>query len=168
MNSLRNKVSRLSSLSLRLVLGVIFLHAAWTKLSQPWALFAMAIDGYRLLPQWAVIAAARTLPWAELLLGLWLISGKWLRISAPAASLLLLSFFAILVRAYAKGMQIDCGCFGSGDPISPLTLARDGSLLAASLALTALASLKARRGSVDDPRQTAQRVAGDHQPFVGG
>ena len=155
MSSLRNRISRFLAVALRLALGVVFLYAAWTKLSQPWALFAMAIDAYRLLPQWAVVAAARALPWVELLLGLWLITGRWLRISASAASLVLLSFFVVLVRAYAKGMQIDCGCFGSGDPISPLTLARDGSLLATSVALTVLAFLKAPRASVDDSRQAA-------------
>jgi uncharacterized membrane protein YphA (DoxX/SURF4 family) len=135
-------------------MGVVFLYAAWTKLRESWALFAMAIDAYQLLPQWAVMLAARTLPWAELVLGLWLISGKWLRIAAPAASLLLLSFFVILIRSYVKGMQIDCGCFGSGDPISPLTLARDGGLLAACLLLTVLAFLRARRPSVDNSSQT--------------
>jgi hypothetical protein len=41
-----------------------------------------------------------------------------------------------MVRTYVKGMQIDCGCFGLGDPISPRTLARDGSLLAGYLFLT--------------------------------
>ena len=153
MNYSLNKIFRYSDPVLRLAMGVVFLYAAWTKLTQPWTLFAMAIDAYQLLPQWAVLVAARTLPWAELLLGLWLISGKWLRISAPAASLLLLSFFVVLIRSYARGMRIDCGCFGSGDPLSPLTLARDGGLLAASLSLTVLAFLKARRPSAGDSRQ---------------
>ena len=55
--------------------------------------------------------------------------------------MLLGSFFVLLVRAYLKGMQIDCGCFGSGDVISPRTLLRDGGLLAASLILVAVASV---------------------------
>jgi hypothetical protein len=45
-------------------------------------------------------------------------------------------FFVLMVRTYGKGMAIDCGCFGLGDPISPRTLLRDGSLLAGCLFLT--------------------------------
>jgi len=79
---------------------------------------------------------ARTLPWAELLIGLALMAGRWLKVSTAAASLLLLGFFVLMVRTYAKGMRIDCGCFGLGDPISARTLARDGTLLAGYLFLT--------------------------------
>jgi hypothetical protein len=95
----------------------------------------MSIDAYKVLPYGAVLVVARTLPWAEMLIGLALMAGRWLRVSASAASLLLLVFFALMVRAYVKGMQIDCGCFGLGDPISARTLVRDGGLLAGCLFL---------------------------------
>jgi uncharacterized membrane protein YphA (DoxX/SURF4 family) len=132
-------------------MGVVFLYAAWTKLREPWLMFAMTIDAYGILPQWAVLTVARTLPWAELALGLLLLSGKWLRVSASMASAILLAFFTILLRSYLKGMQIDCGCFGAGDVISPRTLLRDGGLLAAALTLAVLAF-----------RQAPQSVPGDH------
>ena len=64
-------------------MGVVFLYAAWTKLREPWLLFAMTVDAYGILPQWAVMAVARTLPWAELVLGVLLISGKWIRFRPP-------------------------------------------------------------------------------------
>ena len=131
-----SKIFRAVVLVLRLVLGAVFVYAAWTKLRQPWELFAMSIDAYILLPYWAVVLVARTLPWAELVIGLALMVGRWLRVWAGAASLLLLVFFVLMVRTYVKGMQIDCGCFGLGDPISPRTLFRDGSLLAGYLFLT--------------------------------
>ena len=104
----------------------------------------MSIDAYKVLPYWAVVLEARTLPWAELLIGLALMAGRWLRVSASAASLLLLVFFVLMVRTYAKGLQIDCGCFGLGDPISPRTLVRDGTLLAGCLFLT-WTSFRSRR-----------------------
>ena len=53
------------ALVLRIVLGAIFVYAAWTKLKDPWALFAMAIDSYQVLPLRAVEWVARTLPWLE-------------------------------------------------------------------------------------------------------
>jgi uncharacterized membrane protein YphA (DoxX/SURF4 family) len=129
-------------LVLRIVLGVVFLYAAYTKLREPWMLFAIAIDAYHVLPEWAVLMVARTLPWFELLLGILLIAGVYLRYVATAASALLLAFFALMVRSYVAGLQIDCGCFGSGDALGPRTLLRDGSLLAASVTLSVCAFLR--------------------------
>jgi uncharacterized membrane protein YphA (DoxX/SURF4 family) len=142
-----SRVLRAVALALRIALGAVFVYAAWTKLREPWELFAMSIDAYKVLPYWAVLVVARTLPWAEMLIGLALMAGRWLRVSAAAASLLLLVFFGLMVRAYAKGMQIDCGCFGLGDAISTRTLARDGTLLAGSLFLTWM-SFPGRRKAV--------------------
>lgn len=132
-------MARYLLLLLRVVLGAVFVYAAWLKLKDPWQLFAMAVDAYGLLPQWAVIVVARTLPWVELVLGVLLIAGLWLRLSAAALSLILLGFFALMVRSYAAGMAIDCGCFGAGEKISALTLLRDGGLLLGALILTASA-----------------------------
>src|SRR5258706_2718777 len=123
-------------LVLRLILGGVFLYAAYTKLRQPWLLFAMSIDSYGILPQWAVLSVARTLPWLELLLGLLLASGLWLRWVALATSLQLVIFLSVMVRAWSKGLGIDCGCFGAGEALSWKTLARDGALAAGAVALT--------------------------------
>jgi uncharacterized membrane protein YphA (DoxX/SURF4 family) len=126
-------------ITLRLIVAVVFLYAAYTKLREPWLVFAMAIDAYQLLPQWAVLTLGRTIPWLELLLGLLLATGFALRIAAPASAILLGVFFGIMAHAYAQGLKIDCGCFGFGEPISAATLLRDGALLAMSLTLTFLA-----------------------------
>jgi len=126
-------------LALRLFLGAIFLYAAYTKLRDPWMMFAMSIDAYQILPEWAVLMLGRTLPWLELLLGLLLAAGLRLRYTAVSATVLLGAFFASMLWAFAKGMAIDCGCFGPGDTIGPRTLARDGVLLAMSGVLTVLA-----------------------------
>jgi uncharacterized membrane protein YphA (DoxX/SURF4 family) len=134
-----NKVIRTIALLLRIALGAVFVYAAWTKLREPWELFALAINSYQLLPLKAVEFVARTLPWFELAIGLMLIVGRGLRISATLTSLLLLVFFGLIVRAYAKGMEINCGCFGNNEPISWWTMLRDGSMLAGSLLLTAYA-----------------------------
>ena len=49
-------------LFLRLMLAGVFIYAAWTKLRQPWLMFALSIDTYQLLPEWAVLTTARVLP----------------------------------------------------------------------------------------------------------
>jgi uncharacterized membrane protein YphA (DoxX/SURF4 family) len=143
----RNRIFRLLVTVLRIALGAVFVYAAWIKLRDPWFLFAQSIDSYQVLPLWAVELVARTLPWAELLIGLLLIAGLWRRISTAAASLLLLVFFALMVRAYAKGMEIACGCFGPGEAISWRTLLRDGALLAVSLFLAAVSFLGRRKAA---------------------
>jgi uncharacterized membrane protein YphA (DoxX/SURF4 family) len=140
-----NRILRTVALVLRIALGAIFVYAAWLKLRTPWTLFAMSIDSYQLLPLRAVEFVARTLPWFELLLGLLLIAGVFLRSAAIAATLLLGVFFSLMVRAYAKGMEINCGCFGPGEIISWKTLLRDGSMLAGALALTTLSFVLRRR-----------------------
>lgn len=68
MTFLSKKPVTVAALVLRVVLGVIFVYAAWVKLREPWALFAMSIDSYQVLPLWAVEQVARVLPWFELLL----------------------------------------------------------------------------------------------------
>jgi putative oxidoreductase len=129
-------ILRRAILVLRLVLGAVFLYAAWMKLQQGYLIFAMSIDAYQLLPQWAVLTVARTLPWFELLVGILLLIGYKLRYAAAAASTLLVFFFAMMLRSYIQGQGIDCGCFGLGDPIGPKSLLRDGSLLIAAVLLT--------------------------------
>jgi putative oxidoreductase len=129
----------------RLALGVIFVVAAWAKLRAPWIEFAGNLAGFQLLPDWALEPIARTLPWCELALGVALISGIWQRWFALIASLLLGLFFTVMVRSYAVGLQIDCGCFGPGEALGPKTLARDFSMLALAVAVT-VASFRMRDG----------------------
>ena len=126
-------------LALRLIMAAVFLYSAYTKLREPWLVFAMSIDAYQLLPQWAVLTLGRTIPWLELLLGVLLAAGIALRYTAAVAAILLGVFFGIMVHAYAQGLKIDCGCFGLGEPISARTLLRDGVLLAVCLTLSFLA-----------------------------
>lgn len=139
---------RIAVIILRLLLGGVFLFAAYTKLRQPWLLFAMSIDSYGILPEWAVLASARVLPWLELALGLLLLSGFFLRYAAIAATAILFIFFAAIVRSYIKGLAIDCGCFGVGEALSAKTLLRDGALIASAVALTVLSMRDAKKQTV--------------------
>jgi len=164
MTFLSKKPVQLAEWILRVLLGIVFVNAAWLKLREPWAVFAISIDSYQVLPLWAVELVARGLPWFELLLGIVLIAGVWRRISTLACSLLLCVFFGLMVRAMIKGMQIDCGCFGPGERLSWITLLRDGALLAGSVFVTVMA-FAARANS---SRKLAPPVAaGLHVPCAG-
>jgi uncharacterized membrane protein YphA (DoxX/SURF4 family) len=160
--TVREKFRRMFLLIGRLVLAALFLAAAYAKLkpqaAMPWSfasvktslsMFAMQVDSYQLLPPRAVSAAAHLLPFFELALGLWLLSGLWLRYSSLFTTLLLGGFFALMVRTYALGLEINCGCFGPGEQLGKKSLLRDGSLLAFSLAITVCAFLS-RRNRRDD------------------
>ena len=144
----------------RLALAGIFLFAAYAKLkpqaSMGWlmasaktslSMFAMQVDSYQLLPPQLVSPMAHFLPLFELFLGLWLLSGILFRYSALMTTLLLGAFFAMMVRTYRMGLEINCGCFGPGERLGPKTLLRDGSLLALALAVTIGAFLLRRKRS---------------------
>jgi len=130
----------------RLILGVIFVYAAYAKLRAPWIEFAGSLAAFQLLPDNLLEPFARTLPWFELVLGLALISGIWQRWFSLVASLLLVLFFSVMVRSYAMGLKIDCGCFGPGEALGPKTLARDFTMLALAVAVT-IGSFRMRRAS---------------------
>jgi uncharacterized membrane protein YphA (DoxX/SURF4 family) len=156
-----NKVVRWITLVLRIGVGGVFVYAAWVKLFQfsdgrlhliPWQLFAMAVDSYQILPQAGVELVAKTLPWAELVIGFLLVIGRWVRWASLITSALLAVFFTLIVRAYAKGQEISCGCFGPGEVISWKTMLRDGSILAASLWVMAVSFLS-RRSPAPSPGQ---------------
>jgi uncharacterized membrane protein YphA (DoxX/SURF4 family) len=136
MDFYQNRVLRGILLALRIILGAVFVYGGYVKLQAPWALFGMAIDSYHLVPLRYIEPLARTVPWFEVALGLLLIFGRFMRISTAALSLTLTIFFAAMLHAFLNHQEINCGCFGPGEPISKWTLLRDGSLLAGALLLT--------------------------------
>jgi putative oxidoreductase len=142
----RSNAARIAVIVLRVVLGAIFIYAAYVKLDSPWQLFSAGIRDYEIVPAWAADFLAKTLPWFEALIGVLLIVGRWFRVSTLSTSLLLLVFFSLMVRAFAGGKEISCGCFGPNELISWKTLLRDGSMLAGSLFLTVTA-FRSRAGS---------------------
>ena len=134
----RNKV-KIVLLILRVALGGIFMYAGYVKLKDPWQLFAAGVASYEVLPMWAVEVVARTLPWFEVAIGVVMISGYFFRTSSTIIATMLAVFFTLIVRAYVQGKEINCGCFGGNEPISPLTMLRDGSMLAGALFLCVMA-----------------------------
>ena len=150
----------------RIALGAVLIYAGYVKLQMPWINFAAQIEAYKLswLTDDAVVFIAKTLPWFEVVLGAALVIGFGLRWFAVMASLLLLFFFTILVRSYALGMNIDCGCFGEGDKLTWKSLVRDGTLLALSLGVTWTAFLRSRKKhaapELSEAASSAQSSAG--------
>ena len=122
----------------RLVLGGVFLVAGATKVPNPGSL-AAAIRSYELpLPEWFVSLSAHVLPYLEVMLGLYVLIGLFTRASAWATNALTLLFLLALAQGARRGLELDCGCFGSaadGESGGNLLLAaaRDVGLLALGL-----------------------------------
>jgi uncharacterized membrane protein YphA (DoxX/SURF4 family) len=119
----------------RLILAGIFLLAGAAKLREPWPTFAASLFSFKLLPISALEPVAKTLPWCEVALGIAIFSGLALRWFALIGSLVIATFLTVLTRSYALGLAVDCGCFGSGETLGPMTLVRDSSMLALALAV---------------------------------
>lgn len=123
-----------------IVVGAIFLAAAYGKLKPlagfPWtwgsirtsiALFAIQVESYQVVSAQTANMVAHVLPFAELFVGLWLVSGILRRYSSLVASLFFIGFMIAIYSAYRRGLAIDCGC-GVGPPeqAGPAALLRDG------------------------------------------
>ena len=124
----------------RLVLGSVFVVAGALKIPDP-AAAVRAVRAYRLLPEALVGPVAFGLPVLEIAVGLALLLGVFLRTVGIAAAVLLVVFLAAVGSAWARGLQIDCGCFGNGGRVAagetayPSEVLRDLALLVVALAL---------------------------------
>lgn len=134
----------------RLLLAGVFGYAAAIKILDPQA-FATDIDHFRLLPYWLASFAGAYLPWLELFCA----AAVFFRRCERGALLLLIGLCAMfsgaLASAWARGLDISCGCFGHSEISTnfPWAIAR-----AAALASSPSCSLEASDQSQGTQRQT--------------
>ncbi|HXF72553.1 MAG TPA: DoxX family protein [Actinomycetota bacterium] len=124
-------------LGLRAALAGVFLWSGVAKaLDRQGAV--LAVDAYELLPARAVEVVAAILPWAEIGIGALLLVGLAVRPAAAGAAGLLAAFLGAMAQAKARGLRIDCGCFGGGGPgegVRWTDLGRDALLLGSAVVL---------------------------------
>jgi len=101
----------------RLVLGVVLVVAGALKVTTP-AVSAMAVRAYQLLPYDVAGVVGVALPVVEIAAGLLLVLGLLTRPAAVVGGLLMLAFLVGIISAWARGLTIDCGCFGGGGTIA--------------------------------------------------
>ena len=102
----------------RLGLAAVWLISGGIKAADP-AQTWVAVHAYRVLPEMGVEVVAAVLPWFELALGVLLVIGVGTRLVAVLSGLVLLAFMAGVTQAWARGLYIDCGCFGGGGEVEP-------------------------------------------------
>ena len=101
----------------RLVLGGILVTAGALKAIDPQSSVA-AVRAYELLPDALETIVGWALPFAEIALGLLLMAGIATRVLAVVSAGLLVIFIVAVVSAAARGLSIDCGCFGGGGEVA--------------------------------------------------
>ena len=128
------------STALRLLLGGVLLWSGGAKVGDLPASIR-AVRAYELLPEVLARVVGTGLPVIEILLGLLLLGGLLTRYAAIATALLMAVFVLGIASAWARGLAIDCGCFGGGGAIEPdqtqypVEIVRDLALMAAAVVL---------------------------------
>ena len=131
-----------ATLAGRVIVGIVFIIGGLVKIGSP-AVTVVAVRAYEILPLGAATLWAYATPTLEILLGVMLIIGLATRMAAAIAGLLLLAFLGGIAAAWARGLSIDCGCFGGGGRVVegttqyPLELLRDAGLLALAVVVIA-------------------------------
>ena len=117
-SNLLNKYGQRFGLLARLTLGGVLLAAGWLKVFTP-AKSQMAVRAYEVLPISVANFFGIALPWFEVGLGILLILGIAVRLSAALGGALMVLFIAAISQAWVRGLSIDCGCFGGGGTVAP-------------------------------------------------
>ncbi|MCM2265402.1 MAG: DoxX family protein [Desulfuromonadales bacterium] len=129
------RTGRISYHLCRLLLGGVFVWAGAIKaLDVP--VFAGQVAAYQLLPYAWNYAVAAALPYVELLAGILLLINIRIKPATLLVGLLNAVFIVVLLSVLARGLNIDCGCFGPDAGTTPLqALGRDAVLLALAVAI---------------------------------
>lgn len=122
---------------LRVALGGLMIWAGYVKLTAIED-SVRAVRAYEILPEALVRPFGVGVPLLEIIAGVLLVVGLFTRISAAIIGLLMVMFIVAIAQAWARGLSIDCGCFGGGGEIDPdetqyvTELIRDGLMLLAA------------------------------------
>jgi len=125
----------------RLILGGVFVYSGWLKAVAPAEEFAYAIETYKVVPAALTMFIAVTVPWLEIYLGVFLVTGVFTGFSAFSLGAMLVGFEGLLLQAIIRKLPVtSCGCFGASKSNSL------GHELVQNLGLLVLAALAARHG----------------------
>ena len=124
----------------RLTLGGVLFVAGYLKVDKL-EVSQMAVRSYELLPIPIANFLGQTLPFFEVVVGLLLILGAATRAVAALGGFTMFIFIIAIAQAWARGLNIDCGCFGGGGAVDPgqtrylQEILRDAGLVALALFL---------------------------------
>lgn len=101
----------------RLGLAAVWLISGIIKAVDP-RTTVVAVRAYQIFPESLVGIIAGILPFLEIALGVLLVIGLATRLTAVLSAVVLVAFIAGVISAAARGLSIDCGCFGGGGDVA--------------------------------------------------
>ena len=94
-------------------MGCIFIVSGFEKLIRPHENFLYVVQSYALLPEMLAVFVAQVFPWLELITGVFVLAGLWLKISLRILWGFTLIFILIVSQAILRNLPLnECGCFG--------------------------------------------------------
>lgn len=134
-------------LAIRLAAAAIWLFAGIAKIADL-EHFHSQVHAYQLLPHLFEGPFAYALPFVETGIGLYLAAGLLIRPTAILGSVLMAAFIVAMAQAWARGLSLDCGCFGAAvqEEVGLMTILRDAGL---GLPTVIVAIWPARKLSLD-------------------
>ena len=102
----------------RLILGGVLFAAGYLKVGTP-DKSQMAVRAYEMLPISVANFLGLVLPPIEIVIGALLIVGALTRVMAALGGFTMFVFIIAIAQAWARGLNIDCGCFGGGGAVAP-------------------------------------------------
>jgi uncharacterized membrane protein YphA (DoxX/SURF4 family) len=102
----------------RLILGGVLFLAGYLKVDEP-DKSQMAVRAYEMLPISVANLLGLVLPFVEVAIGALLILGSLTRFMAALGGFTMVIFIIAIAQAWARGLNIDCGCFGGGGAVAP-------------------------------------------------
>ncbi len=126
---------RLARHVVSVAVAAVFIYASISKIQEP-DKFATQLRYYKLFPLWSLHLLALTIPWWELIAGFAVLIPALRKGASIVLFLLSFAFFVSVSQALARGLSIECGCFGTeSGKIGWAVLALDVSLLMATVFL---------------------------------
>ena len=102
----------------RLILGGVLFVAGYLKVDKT-DKTQMAVRSYEMLPIPIANMFGLFLPFFEVAIGALLILGALTRVVAILGGVTMFAFIIAISQAWARGLSIDCGCFGGGGSVAP-------------------------------------------------
>ena len=119
----------------RIGIGCMFIYSSLPKIRQSYD-FLSSVYSYELAGPKLGMFVAMTLPFLELIVGVCLIGGIFISGALLASIVMAAMFSYVLGSALYKGLEITCGCFGTGSTeiVTSSTFIRAVIILVLSLA----------------------------------
>lgn len=143
-------------LILRLGFGAIFIWSGIAKLKDP-ITFADTVRNFRLIGDPLAPAMALLIPWIEVVSGVAVMAGKWVRGGAFLLVGALVMFTGAVLISWARGLDITCGCFGRNEELNyPVKVFENVLLLIWGVAIWFRAEMEAFNGSLTSDRASSE------------